>query len=88
MGLGLSLAEEGSRCVVKGFRPMPDGQPNPGQASLDIFFLRKESLLFCAATVFVPLFSCGCVQYPPPVPFLFGEWGIPASAIAFVLHCC
>ncbi|CAB1117299.1 unnamed protein product [Ectocarpus sp. CCAP 1310/34] len=30
MGLGLSLAEEGSRCVVKGFRPMPDGQPNPG----------------------------------------------------------
>ncbi|CAN0252883.1 unnamed protein product, partial [Laminaria digitata] len=33
LGLGLSLAEEGSRCVVKGFRPMPDGQPNPGQAS-------------------------------------------------------
>lgn len=39
MGLGLSLAEEGSRCVVKGFRPMPDGQPNPGQASLSLFFL-------------------------------------------------
>lgn len=33
LGLGLSLAEEGSRCVVKGFRPMPDGQPNPGQVS-------------------------------------------------------
>lgn len=36
LGLGLSLAEEGSRCVVKGFRPMPDGQPNPGQASRSI----------------------------------------------------
>lgn len=34
LGLGLSLAEEGSRCVVKGFRPMPDGQPNPGQVSV------------------------------------------------------
>lgn len=33
LGLGLSLADEGSRCVVKGFRPMSDGQANPGQAS-------------------------------------------------------
>ncbi|CAM9868270.1 unnamed protein product [Discosporangium mesarthrocarpum] len=31
LGLGLSLAEESNRCVVRGFRPMPDGQRNPGQ---------------------------------------------------------
>lgn len=35
LGLGLSLAEEGSRCMVKGFRPMPDGQPNPGQVGVE-----------------------------------------------------
>eukprot|EP00752_Nemacystus_decipiens_P003527 g3253.t1 len=34
-GLGLVLAEEqeGSQWVVKGFRPMPGGKPNPGQAA-------------------------------------------------------
>ncbi|CAM9610022.1 unnamed protein product [Chrysoparadoxa australica] len=31
LGLGLSLADENGRVVVKGFRPMPDGQSNPGQ---------------------------------------------------------
>ncbi|KAG5184845.1 Mx2, Mx-like dynamin-related GTPase [Tribonema minus] len=31
LGLGLSLAEDGGRVVVKGFRPMPDGHRNPGQ---------------------------------------------------------
>lgn len=32
-GLGLVLAgeKEGSQWVVKGFRPMPGGKPNPGQ---------------------------------------------------------
>lgn len=35
-GLGLILAEEQeeSRWVVKGFRPMPGGKPNPGQVLL------------------------------------------------------
>jgi predicted metalloprotease with PDZ domain len=31
LGLGLSLAEEAGKVIVKGFRPMPDGQRNPGQ---------------------------------------------------------
>lgn len=51
-GLGLILGkeEEGSRWVVKGFRAMPDGEPNPAEVSIvslplvvffcDIFFSR------------------------------------------------
>jgi interferon-induced GTP-binding protein Mx1 len=31
LGLGLSLTDENGRVVVKGFRPMPDGQRNPGE---------------------------------------------------------
>ena len=30
-GVGLQLADEGNKLVVRGFRPMPDGIPNPGQ---------------------------------------------------------
>ncbi|CAM9520062.1 unnamed protein product, partial [Phaeothamnion confervicola] len=31
LGLGLSLADENGKVVVRGFRPMPDGHRNPGQ---------------------------------------------------------
>lgn len=39
-GLGLILAEEreGSRWVVKGFRPMPGGKPNPDQVYILLCF--------------------------------------------------
>lgn len=35
LGLGLQLGEEkeGSRWVIKGFRVMPDGKPNPSKVS-------------------------------------------------------
>lgn len=46
-GLGLILAEEkeGSRWVVKGFRPMPGGKPNPGQVlfSSTIRYMHRAS---------------------------------------------
>lgn len=38
-GLGLVLAEEkeGNQWVVKGFRPMPGGKPNPGQVTVSSY---------------------------------------------------
>ena len=32
-GLGLQLADENGKVVVRGFRTMPDGAPNPGQVA-------------------------------------------------------
>jgi hypothetical protein len=30
-GVGLQLSDEGGKLIVRGFRDMPDGAPNPGQ---------------------------------------------------------
>lgn len=54
-GLGLILAEEkeGSRWLVKGFRPMPGGKPNPGQVALNFSSCRPCFLVSsCRASWF------------------------------------